>query len=68
MLAAGLLTDHKMNTDLMFSSKTEMWATPQDFFDKMNERYNFSLDVCAIQENAKCANFFSPEIDGLKQE
>lgn len=57
-----------MNTGLMFSSKTEMWATPQDFFDKMNEQYNFSLDVCAIQENAKCANFFSPEIDGLKQE
>ena len=57
-----------MNTELMFSSKTEMWATPQDFFDKMNEQYNFSLDVCAIQENAKCANFFSPETDGLKQE
>ena len=57
-----------MNTDLMFSSKTEMWATPQDFFDKMNEQYNFSLDVCAIAENAKCANFFTPEIDGLKQE
>ena len=45
-----------------------MWATPQDFFDKMNERYNFSLDVCAIPDNAKCANFFTPEIDGLKQE
>ena len=57
-----------MNTDLMFSSKTEMWATPQDFFDKMNEQYNFSLDVCAIPDNAKCANFFTPEIDGLKQE
>ena len=58
----------RMNTELMFSSKTEMWATPQDFFDKMNEQYNFSLDVCAIQENAKCVNFFSPETDGLKQE
>jgi site-specific DNA-methyltransferase (adenine-specific) len=57
-----------MNTELMFSSKTEMWSTPQDFFDQMNERYNFSLDVCAVSENAKCANFFSPEIDGLKQE
>ena len=25
-----------MNTDLMFSSKTDLWATPQDFFDKDN--------------------------------
>ncbi len=25
-----------MNTDVMFSSKTDMWATPQDFFDLLN--------------------------------
>jgi phage N-6-adenine-methyltransferase len=57
-----------MNTDLMFSSKTEMWATPQDFFNQINKEYNFSLDVCAIDENAKCSNYYTPEIDGLKQE
>lgn len=57
-----------MNTDLMFSSKTDMWATPQDFFDKLNEEFNFTVDVCAIPENAKCEKFFTPEIDGLKQE
>lgn len=52
----------------MFSSKTELWATPQKFYDKMNAQYNFTLDVCAIPENAKCSNFFTPEIDGLKQD
>ncbi len=57
-----------MNTDLMFSSKTEVWSTPQDFFDKMDAEYNFSLDVCAISDNAKCSTFFTPEVDGLKQE
>lgn len=57
-----------MNTELMFSSKTELWATPQKFYDKMNAQYNFTLDVCAIPENAKCSNFFTPEIDGLKQD
>jgi len=56
-----------MNTEVMFSSKTEMWETPQDFFDKLNEEFHFTLDVCAIPENAKCENFYSPEIDGLKQ-
>jgi phage N-6-adenine-methyltransferase len=57
-----------MNTELMFSSKTELWATPQKFYDKMNTQYNFTLDVCAIPENAKCSKFFTPEIDGLKQD
>lgn len=56
-----------MNTEVMFSSKTEMWETPQDFFDKLNEEFHFTLDVCAIPENAKCENFYTPEIDGLKQ-
>ena len=43
-----------MNTDLMFSSKTDDWATPQDFFDKLNEEFNFTLDPCASLENHKC--------------
>jgi phage N-6-adenine-methyltransferase len=50
-----------------FSSRTDMWATPQDFFDKYNAKYQFSLDVCAVKENAKCSLFFSPEQDGLSQ-
>jgi len=52
----------------MFSSNTDMWATPQDFFDKLNKKYKFSLDVCAVADNAKCKNYFDPEIDGLTQE
>lgn len=52
----------------MFSSKTDLWATPQSFFDKLNEQHNFTLDVCALESNAKCANFFSPDDDGLKQQ
>lgn len=56
-----------MNTDLMFSSKTDMWETPQDLFDKLNSEFNFTLDACAIPENAKCKVFFTPEQDGLSQ-
>ena len=57
-----------MNTDVMFSSKTDMWATPQGFFDELNKEFGFTIDVCAIPENAKCKRFFSPDVDGLKQE
>ena len=54
-----------MNTDLMFSSKTDKWETPQDFFDKLDDEFNFTLDVCALPENAKCSNYYTPEQDGL---
>ena len=57
-----------MNTDVMFSSKTDLWATPQDLFEKYDAIYNFETDVCALPENAKCKRFFTPEMDGLKQE
>jgi len=56
-----------MNSNLMFSSKTDMWSTPQSFFDKWNEKFNFNLDVCASVENAKCKRFFTEEDNGLIQ-
>ena len=51
----------------MFSSKTDLWETPQDLFDRLNEKYHFTLDVCALPENAKCDRYFTPEQDGLSQ-
>lgn len=57
-----------MNNELMFSSKTDLWETPQEFFDKINAEYNFDIDVCANPNNAKCKQYFTPEIDGLIQE
>lgn len=56
-----------MNTDLMFSSKTDLWSTPQDFYDKLHQEFSFTLDVCATAENSKCARFFTREDDSLKQ-
>lgn len=56
-----------MNTDVMFSSKTDEWATPQDLFDYLNSIYHFTLDVCANEINHKCSNYYTKEDDGLKQ-
>ncbi len=57
-----------MNTKVMFSSETDLWSTPQDFFDELNAEFHFTLDPCATRENAKCARFFTVEDDGLKQD
>lgn len=56
-----------MNTKLMFSSETDQWATPQDFFDELNEEFGFTLDPCADETNHKCKKYFTKETDGLKQ-
>lgn len=50
-----------------FSSATDDWATPKDFFDKLNAEFNFTLDVCASDGNAKCSRYFTIKDDGLSQ-
>ena len=57
-----------MNKEVMFSSKTDLWGTPQDLFDKLDAEFHFNLDVCALPENAKCERYYTPEQDGLVKE
>lgn len=60
----GDLTMAQLNKAL-FSSAKEDWATPQDFFDKLNEEFHFDLDPCADAENAKCKEYYTKEENGL---
>lgn len=57
-----------MNNELMFSSKTDLWSTPNDFFDKLNDEFHFTLDPCSTHENAKCYKHFTEEENGLLQD
>ena len=56
-----------MNTEVMFSSKTDLWETPQDLFDRLDAEFGFDLDACALPQNAKCAAYYTPEQDALSQ-
>lgn len=49
-----------------FASKKVEWGTPASLFDPLAREFGFTLDVCALPENAKCATYFTPENDGLK--
>jgi phage N-6-adenine-methyltransferase len=55
-----------MNTVHFMSEKLD-WGTPQELFDRLNQEFHFTLDVCALPKNAKCKRFFSPLEDGLSQ-
>jgi site-specific DNA-methyltransferase (adenine-specific) len=52
----------------MFSSETDLWNTPQYFYDILNEEFNFTLDPCTNGTNAKCTKYFTKEDDGLIQD
>lgn len=52
----------------LFTSSTDDWATPRDFFEKLDAEFHFDLDVCASETNAKCERFFTKADDGLSQE
>lgn len=56
-----------MNVDVHFSSQTNEWATPQEFFDKLHSEFEFDLDPCATPQNAKCSKYFTQADDGLAQ-
>ena len=49
----------------LYSSASDLWETPQEFFNRLNEEFHFTLDVCALPENAKCSRYYTPEDNGL---
>jgi hypothetical protein len=52
----------------LLSSATDEWATPPDFFAKVEAEFGpFDLDPCATAENAKAPQFYTREQDGLTQ-
>jgi phage N-6-adenine-methyltransferase len=52
----------------MMSSLTDQWATPNELFEKYNQRFGFTLDVCASDWNHKCEKYFTIDDDGLAQD
>jgi len=54
-----------MISETLYSSRTEDWSTPQNFYGKLNEEFNFTLDPCCTHENAKCEKHFTVEENGL---
>lgn len=57
---------NKINPGMM-SSNTDLWSTPQDFFDKIQSEFMLDVDICATDENHKCSSWFTKEIDGLSR-
>jgi len=44
------------------------YGTPQWLFDQLDQEFHFSIDACGLPHNAKCARYWTPEQDGLRQD
>lgn len=55
-------------TNIHFKSENQTWETPQDFFNRLNEIFNFTLDACASSENYKVANYYTTHDNALIQD
>ena len=51
----------------LFTSNTNEWATPQNFYDQINKEFIFSLDVAANKDNSKCPRFYDKSDNGLSK-
>jgi site-specific DNA-methyltransferase (adenine-specific) len=59
---------NKKTQETMFSSQSAEWETPQDFFDRLNQTHNFTLDPCSTLANTKCPTHYVKAQDGLSQD
>ena len=54
-------------TSVHFLSLTNEWATPNEVYLALHREFNFTLDPCSTHENAKCAQHFTINEDGLSR-
>lgn len=60
---------NKTSQETLFSSKSTEWATPQHFFDQLEEQFGkFTLDPCANESNYKVKNRFTEKDNGLEKD
>ena len=60
--------DNKDKMKVHYSSKSNEWTTPDDFYSNLDKRFGFTLDPASDGVNAKCDKFYTQEDDGLSQD
>ena len=56
------------STNVMFSSLSAEWETPQQIFDALHEEFDFTHDLAANHDNTKCKNYFTTGDAALVQD
>lgn len=57
--------EHFVSKSSTPASDKDLWQTPQQIFDALNDEFDFSVDICASAENKLCNQFFSEDDSAL---
>lgn len=52
---------------VLFSSNKDDWTTPLDLYNKLNSKFNFTLDPCSSETNHLCNKYYTIKENGLLQ-
>lgn len=47
------------NLSVMYTSKTDEWYTPIDFYEELDREFHFNLDPCSTDLNHKCEKYYT---------
>ena len=59
------MTNLSVFNDAVLTGQHAEWSTPQDFFNRLDAEFHFTLDAASSHSNAKCAKHFTKDEDGL---
>jgi phage N-6-adenine-methyltransferase len=51
-----------------YMSESNEWYTPFDLYETLDKEFNFNLDPCATDDNAKCDKYYTINDDGLSKD
>lgn len=54
-----------MDTKTLFSSASNEWETPWDFYKELDQEFHFTLDPCCQEYSRKCRKYYTADMDGL---
>ena len=62
------MKEHFVNKTDTPSAEKDLWQTPKELFDKLNDEFDFQLDCCANAKNTFHRNYFSEGFSFLDNE
>ena len=62
------MTDHFVNKSFTLDTEKDLWQTPKEIFNALDNEFDFSVDICASTENKLCRQFFSESDSALINE
>lgn len=56
-----------MVSSALLTSKNENWETPKSYFDELNQKYNFTFDLAASDDDHKTPCYYTVSDDSLSK-